>query len=73
MRRFRHGTWIFFEVGIAQIVLASRHATLEQVDGGIKLDALPVWLVMSEEVRHNARVRRVADSLSAAVGAVLRP
>lgn len=59
-------------IGIAQIVLASRHATLEQVDGGIKLGALPVWLVMSEEVRHNARVRRVADFLSAAVGAVLR-
>jgi len=59
-------------VGIAQVILANRHPELEQVDSGIKLGALPVWMVMSEEVRSNARIRRVADFLSAALGEVLR-
>jgi DNA-binding transcriptional LysR family regulator len=59
-------------VGIAQVILARRYPELEQVDGGIGLGALPVWLVMSEEVRSNARIRRVADLLSAALGEVLR-
>ncbi len=59
-------------VGIAQVILAKRHPVLEQVDGGIKLGALPVWLVMSEEVRTNARIRRVADFLSAGLDEVLR-
>lgn len=51
-------------VGIGQVVLARRHQILEQVDAGIGLGALPVWLVMSEEVRTNARIRRTADFLS---------
>jgi hypothetical protein len=59
-------------VGIAQVLLARRYPELEQVDGGMGLGALPVWLVMSEEVRSNARIRRVADFLSAALGEVLR-
>lgn len=58
-------------VGVGQLVLAKRHEELEQV-GCIKLSALPVWLVMSEEVRSNARIRRVADFLSDAIGGVLR-
>ncbi len=57
-------------IGIAQVVLANRHHDLEQIDAG-KLGALPVWLVMSEEVRSNARVRRVADFLSSALTEVL--
>ena len=59
-------------VGIAQVVLAKRHSELEQVGAGIGLGALPVWLVMSEEVRINARIRRVADFLSTALTDVLR-
>ncbi|WP_375449439.1 LysR family transcriptional regulator [uncultured Devosia sp.] len=59
-------------IGIAQVVLAKRHPELEQVDGGLRLGALPVWLVMSEEVRSNARIRRVADFLSGALSTVLR-
>lgn len=58
-------------VGIAQVVLAKRHPELEQVEGGIELGALPVWLVMSEEVRTNARIRRVADFLSSALTQIL--
>ena len=58
-------------VGVGQLVLARRHEDLELVDG-IKLSALPVWLVMSEEVRSNARIRRVADFLSDAIGEVLQ-
>jgi DNA-binding transcriptional LysR family regulator len=60
-------------IGIAQVVLANRHPELERVHGGISLGALPVWLVMSEEVRNNARIRRVADLLSAAISNTLRP
>ena len=59
-------------IGVGQVVLASRHADLEQIDAGIDLGSLPVWLVMSEEVRINARIRRVADFLSAALTDVLR-
>ena len=58
-------------VGVGQLVLARRHADLELVDA-IRLSALPVWLVMSEDVRSNARIRRVADFLSDAIGDVLR-
>ncbi|MDP3316952.1 MAG: hypothetical protein Q8M47_12915 [Devosia sp.] len=58
-------------VGVGQLVLARRHAELELVEG-IKLSALPVLLVMSEEVRSNARFRRVADFLSTGIGEVLR-
>lgn len=59
-------------VGIAQVILAKRHSELEQVEAGINLGALPVWLVMSEEVRTNARIRRVADFLSLSLTDVLR-
>lgn len=59
-------------IGIAQVLLARRHPTLEQVDAGLRLMSLPVWLVMTEEVRGNARVRRVADFLSDALRVSLR-
>lgn len=59
-------------VGVAQVLLASRYDELEQVDGGLSFSPLPVWLVMTEEVRSNARVRRVADFLTAAIGDLLR-
>ena len=59
-------------IAITQLVLANRHADLEQVDAGIALGAFPVWLVMSEEVRSNARIRRVADFLSSALTDLLR-
>ena len=59
-------------IGVGQVVLARRHPELEQVDAGLRLGALPVWLVMSEEVRTNARIRRVADFLSSALADILR-
>ncbi len=58
-------------IGIAQVILAKRHSDLEQVEAGIELGALPVWLAMSEEVRSNARIRRVADFLSSALTELL--
>ena len=60
-------------IGVAQVLLARRHDQLEQVDAEIDLGALPVWLVMSEEVRSNARIRRVADFLSSALIEILQP
>lgn len=59
-------------LGFAQVLLAGRHAGLEQVDVDLRLPVLPVWLVMHEEVRTNARIRRVADFLGTALGDILK-
>ena len=59
-------------IGFAQDLLAGAQSNLEKLDLGMKLPALPVWLVMHEEVRTNARIRRVADFLSAALSARLK-
>ena len=59
-------------VGFAQVLIAGRHPDLEQVDIGLRLPRLPVWLVMHEEVRSNARIRRVADILTERLGHILR-
>ncbi len=58
-------------VGFAQVLVAGRHPDLEQVDIDMRLPPLPVWLVMHEEVRSNARIRRVADGLAKAIGDIL--
>ena len=59
-------------IGAAQVLLANRYSELEQVDVGPRFMPLPVWLVMSEEVRSSARVRRTADFLSDAFIELLR-
>jgi DNA-binding transcriptional LysR family regulator len=59
-------------ISVAQVLLARRYTELQQVDVGLNLKPLPVWLVMSEEVRTNARIRRVADFLTVALTDVLR-
>ena len=59
-------------LGFAQVPLASRYPELEQVSVGLRLPPMPVWLVLHEEVRSNARVRRVADHLSAMLGGWFR-
>lgn len=38
----------------------------------MRLPPMPVWLVMHEEVRGNARIRHVADHLAEALGDILR-
>ncbi|ESQ94623.1 LysR family transcriptional regulator [Asticcacaulis benevestitus] len=59
-------------IGFAQDLLAGAQPDLEKLDIGMRLPALPVWLVMHEEVRSNARIRRVADFLSSAFSARLK-
>lgn len=59
-------------IGFAQDLLAGAQAELERLDIGMNLPSLPLWLVMHEEVRTNARIRRVADFLSAALSARLK-
>lgn len=59
-------------IGFAQILLAGRHPELEQVEIGIRVPHMPVWLVMHEEVRTNARIRCVADFLAEALCDILR-
>lgn len=55
-------------LGFAQTLLAGRHLHLAEVSiVGMRLPPMPVWLVMHEDVRRNARVRRVADCLSQAL------
>ena len=58
-------------LGVAQVLLAGRHPGLERVDVGLRLPVLPVWLVMHEEVRTSARIRRVADALGTALSGIL--
>jgi DNA-binding transcriptional LysR family regulator len=58
-------------IGFAQVMLAERVPTLERV----KIDLMapmPVWLVTHEEVRGNARIRRVTDFLAASIGSLLK-
>ena len=59
-------------VGFAQVLVAGPHPELEQVEIGLSFPPMPVWLVMHEEVRSNARIRRVADHLADALGKRLR-
>lgn len=59
-------------LGFAQTLVANHHPELEQVNIDMCIPPMPVWLVMHDEVRSNARIRRVADYLSAALGDALR-
>lgn len=51
-------------LGFAQTLLGDAQDGLERIDLPMSVPALPVWLVMHEEVRTNARIRRVADFLA---------
>ncbi len=59
-------------LGFAQTLLAARRPELEPAGIDMMIPPLPVWLVMHEEVRTNARIRRVADFLAAELGEILR-
>ena len=58
-------------LGFAQVKLAETAPELERLLPDLPLPSLPVWLVMHEEVRANARIRRVADALSDGLRAFL--
>lgn len=59
-------------IGFAQTLLAARQPELEPAGLDMMIPPLPVWLVMHEEVRTNARIRRVADFLAAELTDILR-
>ncbi len=59
-------------IGFAQRLLADAQPGLGRLDIGMALPPLPVWLVMHEDVRSNARIRRVADRLAAMITARLK-
>lgn len=59
-------------LGFAQLLVARSRPELEQIEIDLRIPPLPVWIVMHEEVRTSARIRRVADYLSAALSDVLR-
>lgn len=52
-----------FGIGICQEVLAARDATLERVLPDAFAFDLPLWIVMHEDLRSNARYRAVFDAL----------
>jgi DNA-binding transcriptional LysR family regulator len=58
-------------LGFAQLILAEQEKALERLDFDL-VPPMPVWLVMHEEVRSNARIRRVADFLAQAISKLLR-
>ena len=58
-------------LGFAQVMLAEREETLERLNFDL-VPPMPVWLVMHEEVRSNARIRRVADFLAESLKRLLR-
>jgi len=53
-------------LGFAQDMLAASQPTLERLDFDL-VPPMPVWLVTHEEVRSNARIRRVADFLASSI------
>ena len=58
-------------LGFAQVMLAEQEKTLERLDFDL-VPPMPVWLVMHEEVRGNARIRRVADFLAKSISELFR-
>ena len=58
-------------LSFTQVMLASRQPELERVPLDI-VPAMPVWLVLHEEVRSNARIRRVADFLAGSIQELLQ-
>lgn len=59
-------------LGFAQALSARGHPGLTPVPlAGMVVPPLPVWLVLHEDARRDAHVRRVADCLSEALGELL--
>jgi len=54
-------------LGFAQTLTARQHPKLQAVELDLHLPPMPVWLVMHEALRTQARIRRVADFLAAAL------
>lgn len=59
-------------LGFVQDLLGSREAQLEQLEIGLTLPKMPVWLVMHEEVRTSTRIRQVANFLGDSLAHTLR-
>jgi DNA-binding transcriptional LysR family regulator len=59
-------------IGFSQCRVADMQPQLERLEIGLQLPPLQMWLVMHEEVRSNARIRRVADFLGEALTGWLR-
>ncbi|MCC2976662.1 LysR family transcriptional regulator [Sphingomonas sp. PL-96] len=59
-------------LGFAQVPLATDQPDLKSIDVGLRLSSMPVWLVMHDEVRTNARIRRIADVMSIRLAGWLR-
>ena len=60
-----------FGIGICQVALARRNAALIRVLPEAFSYALPIWIVMHEDLRNGARYRAVFDALAAGLAAGL--
>ena len=60
-----------FGIGICQVALARRSAALIRVLPEAFSYALPIWIVMHEDLRNGARYRAVFNALAAGLAAGL--
>lgn len=57
-------------IGFSQVNVARADPQIEQLDLGIKLPPLPVWLAAHQAMRQTPRVRRVWDLLAESLSAI---
>lgn len=57
-------------IGFSQVGVARADPTVEQIDLGITLPSLPVWLTAHQAMRQTPRLRRVWDLLAAGLSRV---
>jgi DNA-binding transcriptional LysR family regulator len=58
-------------IGFGQAMVARRDPEVIEIDLGIPIPPLPVWLAAHEGLRHTPRVRRVWDRLAEGLGRVV--
>jgi DNA-binding transcriptional LysR family regulator len=56
-------------IGFSQRMVGRADPLVEEIDLGLDLPPLPVWLAAHEAVRHSPRIRRVWDMLEAGLRA----
>ena len=58
-------------IGFGQAMVARRDPEIVEIDLGIPIPSLPVWLAAHEGLRHTPRVRRVWDRLAEGLGQIV--
>ena len=58
-------------IGFGQSMVARKDPGMVEIDLGIPIPPLPVWLAAHEGLRHTPRVRKVWDMLAEALGQIV--